>query len=131
MKFAPGTFIQGATGRGSAAALASPAPVAPATSAPSRKMRRLRIPLPAAGSTVGRVLFRFIEGPPLHGPAGEKLIYVEATSQLFCTNVRPNRAGRTTVGAWWAEPAKRAAGTLDPQKPQSSIGGIERNTVTQ
>src|SRR5215475_10223155 len=165
MKFAPGTFIQRGTGSGSAAALASPAPVAPATSAPSRKMRRLRIPLPAAGSTFGRdaSLFRFIlkvlplrrhhskqrpiydslalnahraaqsvpahrpavtkrrplqrsrrQGsgvvprrsslrrsscaPPRCGAAGEKLIYVGSSSHLFCTNVRPNKAGRTTVG---------------------------------
>src|SRR5436190_12760686 len=89
-------------------------------------MRRLRIPLPAAGSTVGRdlSLFRFIESPPRCGPAGEKLIYVRSSGHLFCTNVRPKRVDDTTVGRlvgrWcqaWGNPACR--------KPQSTIGGME------
>ena len=46
----PGSFIQLSTVSGSANALDTPARAAPVTSAPSRKMRRLRIPLPDARS---------------------------------------------------------------------------------
>jgi hypothetical protein len=49
-KPAPGSFIQLCIARGSADALDAPAHAALVTSAPSRKIRRLRIPLPAAGS---------------------------------------------------------------------------------
>ena len=38
----------------------TPSPAAPATNAPSRKMRRFRMPLPAAGSCSGILLMRFL-----------------------------------------------------------------------
>src|SRR5262245_31198325 len=92
MKCGPGFFIQGCTSSGSAAALERPATVAPDTSAPSRKMRRLSSPLPAAGSSDGDVLrLSFMTFPPVFHEDGGRDPIAKAARNATMTNARNRR----------------------------------------
>src|SRR5262245_260268 len=100
----PGTFIQGCTIRGSASASFTLAPTAPTATAPSRKIRRLKIPLPAAKSRDFERLFADILN--LLGPSSY-------TAHL---------AG---VNRWSSVPPSDTAIEPAGRKPQPSIHSVE------